>query len=63
MSSIRRWIGNSVSELAIHEFEIPIDLAPSGRGLGTYTAKLEDGHRLQLSAGMLLNWGILELKK
>ncbi|HLA73882.1 MAG TPA: methyltransferase domain-containing protein [Steroidobacteraceae bacterium] len=63
LASIRSWIGAAVSELRVHEFEIPIDLAPAGRGLGTFTARLDDGRRLQLSAGMLLNWGILELHK
>jgi ubiquinone/menaquinone biosynthesis C-methylase UbiE len=63
MASIRDWIGDAVSQLAIHEFEIPLDLPASGRGLGTFTARLDDGRRLQLSGGMLLNWGILELRK
>jgi ubiquinone/menaquinone biosynthesis C-methylase UbiE len=63
LASVRRWIGGAVSELDIHLFEIPVDLPPTGRGLGTYTVRLDNGHRLQLSAGMLLNWGILELQK
>jgi ubiquinone/menaquinone biosynthesis C-methylase UbiE len=63
LSSVRRWIGDAVSSLQIHAFEIPVDLTASGRGLGTYTERLVDGRRLQLSAGMLLNWGILELQK
>jgi ubiquinone/menaquinone biosynthesis C-methylase UbiE len=63
LASIRDWIGDAVTHLAVHEFEIPVDLAASGRGLGTFTARLDDGRRLQLSGGMLLNWGILELKK
>jgi ubiquinone/menaquinone biosynthesis C-methylase UbiE len=63
LSSVRRWIGSAVRSLDIHPFEISVDLAASGRGLGTYTARLDDGHRLQLSAGMLLNWGVLELVK
>jgi len=63
LASVRRWIGAAVSTLDIHAFEIPVDLPASGRGLGTYTERLVDGRRLQLSAGMLLNWGILELQK
>jgi ubiquinone/menaquinone biosynthesis C-methylase UbiE len=63
LASIRRWVDELVGDVRVHEFSIPIDLAESGRGLGTYTAKLDDGRRLQLSAGMLLNWGVLELTK
>ncbi|MEP6493003.1 MAG: class I SAM-dependent methyltransferase [bacterium] len=63
LTSIRKWVGHLVSHLAIHEFEIPIDIPPSGRGLGTFTVRLDNGKRLQLSAGMLLNWGILDLRK
>ncbi len=62
-TSVQRWVEGLVSNVRIHKFEIPIDLPPSGRGLGTYTAKVEGGPRLQLSAGMLLNWGILELQR
>ena len=63
VSSVRRWLEGIVSELEVHEFSIPVDLHYAGRGLGTYTASLQDGRRLQMSAGMLLNWGILELRK
>ncbi len=63
LRSVRQWIDGLVSELQLHEFEIPIDLDYEGRGLGTRTVRLETGKRLQLSAGMLLNWGILEVRK
>ncbi len=62
-ATVQRWVEGLVAEVRIHKFEIPIDLLPSGRGLGTYTARMEGGPRLQFSAGMLLNWGILELQK
>ena len=52
-----------VSDIDVHEFSIPVDLHYEGRGLGTYTATLQDGRRLQFSAGMLLNWGVLDIKK
>ena len=52
-----------VSDLQLHEFNIPIDLHNASRGLGTYAALMNDGKRLQMSAGMLLNWGILEIIK
>ena len=61
--SVRKWVADLVSDVRMHWCEIPIDLKHAGRGLGTYTAKLDDGKRLQISAGMLLNWGILELQK
>lgn len=38
-------------------FTIDIDLPkPRSAGLGTYTERLEDGRRLQLSGPLLLNW-------
>jgi ubiquinone/menaquinone biosynthesis C-methylase UbiE len=63
LASVRKWAGGSVENLQIHPFEIPVDLPPAGRGLGTYTVGVDGGRRLQLSAGMLLNWGILEIEK
>jgi ubiquinone/menaquinone biosynthesis C-methylase UbiE len=61
--SIRKWVGALVTGMQVHEFEIPIDLEYAARGMGTYTARLENGKRLQISGGMLMNWGILELQK
>jgi ubiquinone/menaquinone biosynthesis C-methylase UbiE len=63
VASIKKWVGHLVSDVHVHEFDISIDLSPAGSGLGTYTVRLESGKRLQLSAGMLLNWGILELRR
>jgi ubiquinone/menaquinone biosynthesis C-methylase UbiE len=63
VSSVRRWVDGLVSELEVHEFSIPVDLHHAGKGLGTYTVTLQNGSRLQISAGMLLNWGILEIRK
>ena len=38
-------------------FDIDIDLPrPEKDGLGTYTKKLEDGSRIQISAGLMLPW-------
>lgn len=38
-------------------FEIDIDIPkPDSKDLGTYTVKTEDGHRLQISAAMLMPW-------
>lgn len=61
--SVREWIDGLVSSIQLHDFDISIDLDYGGRGLGTSTVKLKNGRRLQISGGMLLNWGILELKK
>lgn len=63
VSSVRGWVAGLVSQVRMHAFEIPIDLTHAGRGLGTSTVRLEGGGRLQVSAGMLLNWGILEVQK
>lgn len=61
--TVREWLSGLVTYLNIHEFSMPIDLSHDERGIGTYTVKLETGNRLQISAGMLLNWGILEVIK
>lgn len=62
LPTVSRWVAGRATMQA-HRFRIGIDLARQGRGLGTYTVRQPDGTRLQLSAGMLLNWGILELRK
>jgi SAM-dependent methyltransferase len=42
---------------AAKAFEIDVDLpAPAGPGLGTYTEKLADGRRLQISGPLLMSW-------
>ena len=61
--TVRKWLSGLVAEFKVHKFCIPVDLTHSERGLGTSTVKLDTGERLQLSAWMLLNWGILEIKK
>ncbi len=52
-----------VKHFTVHKFDMPIDLTFKPKGLGTYTVRLIDGSRLQISAGMLMNWGILEIEK
>lgn len=45
-------------------FEIDIDLPkPKKRVMGTYTKKLEDGHRLQISGPLLLPWYFIAAAK
>lgn len=46
--------------LVFHNFTMPIDIPKTTRGLGTHTVGPE---RLQVSAGMLMNWEILEIRK
>ncbi len=42
---------------AYSKFEIDIDLPkPKSKGLATYTEKLENGSRIQISGGILMNW-------
>jgi ubiquinone/menaquinone biosynthesis C-methylase UbiE len=61
--SIEKWIGKLVKSFIIVPFNIGIDISFNGRGIGTYTRRMADGSRLQFSAGMLLNWGILIITK
>jgi ubiquinone/menaquinone biosynthesis C-methylase UbiE len=61
--SLNTWVSDMITEMQVHKFTIPIDLKYNGRGLGTSTIKLENGERIQTSAGMLLNWGVLEIVK
>ncbi len=61
MHSIKKWIGNKVNNIHIHTFNPNIDFEYDGKGVGSYTKKLDNGERIQISAGMLLNWGILEI--
>lgn len=60
--TVNNWLKDIVSDFKIHKFETPIPFEYDGRGIGTYTKKCEDGY-MQISAGMLMNWGILEITK
>lgn len=60
--TIDRWISNLVEDFKIHNFQTSIPFEYKGRGLGTYTKKCNNEY-LQISAGMLMNWGILEITK
>ena len=61
--TINEWIKDKVSSYKFHKFSPSIDFTFDGRGIGTYTITLEGGDRIQLSAGMLMNWAVLEIKK
>jgi len=43
----------------IKPFYMPVDLEKKGKGLGSYTILTQDGKRMTISGGMLLNWGFL----
>lgn len=60
---INGWLQKRVNTFEIISFEPSIDIKYSGRGIGTFTKTLENGRRIQISAGMLLNWGILRIEK
>lgn len=61
--TIERWLKGIVSSFEIHKFTPQVDFGYEGRGLGTFTKKLETGERIQISAGLLLNWGVLIIEK
>jgi ubiquinone/menaquinone biosynthesis C-methylase UbiE len=72
--TIKQWIDNFVQLWIIHKFRMEIDIPslstyippppPPTRGIGTYTKKIKGStERMQISAGMLMNWGILEIHK
>ena len=60
--TIGKWLNGRVSSFALHEFIPEVDFVYDGRGVGTYTVPAL-GKRLQISAGTLMNWGILEIIK
>lgn len=50
-------------EFITQDFEIDVDLeAPGNRGMGTYTRRLADGRRLQLSGPLLLPWKFVGIR-
>lgn len=52
-----------ISKFNVYDFDINIDLPKTTKGLGTYTLKLENGKRIQISAGYLMNWKIIHIIK
>ncbi len=61
--TISKWLEGKVSFFHIEPFEMPADLTEIPKGLGSYTLKLEDGRRITISGGILMNWGFLYGKK
>ena len=60
--TIEGWLAKRVKGFEIIDFDMDIDLTYDERGLGSYTIQ-SAAKNLQLSAGMLLNWGILVIEK
>lgn len=63
LRSVGKWLKDRVSEFRVHKFKIATDLLYNGKGMGTSTMKIADGSRVQVSGGLLMNWGILEVTK
>jgi len=45
------------------EIDIDIDRNKDNKGMGTYTQKLDNGKRIQISGGILLNWYFVAVRK
>jgi ubiquinone/menaquinone biosynthesis C-methylase UbiE len=62
--SVKKWLNDKVTSFKIHPFVISIDLPVAGRGVGTFTKVLADtDERIQISGGILMTHGILEILK
>ena len=59
--TIEKWLKNKVKKFKIHKFNTSVDFEYNGKGIGTFTKQCE-AEKLQISAGMLMNWGILEIE-
>ncbi len=54
--------GLGVSNLQAFDFEIAIDLPkPPFDQMGTYTVRLEDGKRLQISGAVVMSWKVIRI--
>jgi ubiquinone/menaquinone biosynthesis C-methylase UbiE len=60
--TVTKWLNGKVKGFKLHEFVPQIDFKFDGKGIGTFTVNSEKG-RLQISAGYLMNWAILEIDK
>ncbi|SUX10719.1 biotin biosynthesis protein BioC [Campylobacter sputorum subsp. sputorum] len=66
LKTISNWLENKVSHFKVHKFDTNVDFDYKGRGLGTFCEKIlknKSVQRIQISGGMLMNWGILEIQK
>jgi ubiquinone/menaquinone biosynthesis C-methylase UbiE len=60
--TIKKWLEGQARDFKIHAFAPKIDFTYEGRGIGTFTRSIGD-QRIQISAGHLLNWAVLEITK
>jgi ubiquinone/menaquinone biosynthesis C-methylase UbiE len=62
---VDEWLKGTVQSYGVHRFDPtdPIERVPGSRSIGTYTVRTESGRLLQISGGMLMNWGVLEVVK
>lgn len=63
MHTLDKWLSGKVSSYKVHEFNPETDFEYNGKGIGTFTVMTKEGKRLQVSGGMLMSWGILEITK
>ncbi len=61
--TIREWLDGRVKSFEIFPFKPTVDFRFEGKGMGTHTVETSKGDRLQISGGMLMNWGILKIVK
>ena len=61
--TIGRWLQGIARNFELVPFDPVIDFEFSGKGIGTFTIKTLENRRLQVSAGMLLNWAVLIIEK
>ena len=56
-------LSHGASELINHDFVMDIDLPePEGKGMGTYTKRLEEGKRMQFSGPMHMPWRFIAIR-
>lgn len=54
--------GLGVKDIQSHDFEIAIDLPrPPLDQMGTYTVRLQDGKRLQISGAVVMSWKVIRI--
>ena len=60
--TVDNWLLGKVAKYKIHPFSTSIPFMYSGRGIGTYTKECKNEF-IQISGGLLMNWGILVIEK
>lgn len=54
--------GLGVRDIQAHDFEIAVDIPrPPLDQMGTYTVRLEDGKRLQISGAVVMSWKVIRI--